>query len=76
MHPTDNTQWSSFRKLWLRLKIVRNEASKIKDNELVSKFKEEEIEISRKIVNIAPFLTNGKGVHIPIPMFPILGNTQ
>jgi len=72
----DNTQWSSFTKLWMRLKIVRNEAKKINDPELISRFKKEEIEISRKIVKIAPLLTNGKGEHITVPFFPLLGNTQ
>lgn len=70
----DNTKWSSFKKLWISLKIIRKKASTEKDQEIISKLKEEEIEISRKIVEIAPFLTNGKGEHITIPMFPLLGN--
>lgn len=72
----DNTQWTSFRKLWMRLKIIRNKAKKTKDHLERSKFKQEEIEISKKIKKIAPFLTDKNGVHIPIPQFPLLGNSQ
>lgn len=74
-----NKDWNSYKKLWKRLKIVRNEAKLITDPKLQKEKKNEEIEISRKIVTIAKTLTvrrKGKDVPIPVPMFPILGSNQ
>ena len=74
--PVDNSQWTSYKKLWMKLKIVRNKAKKEKDPKLKQELKEEEIEISKKLRKIAPLLTDRKGTHIAIPMFPILGGQQ
>ena len=71
-----NKDWNSYKKLWKRLKIVRNEAMLTTDPQMQKEKKDEEIEISRKIVNIAKTLTDGKGIPIAIPMFPILGSNQ
>jgi hypothetical protein len=72
----NNKDWNSYKKLWKRLKIVRNEAMLTTDPQFKKEKKDEEIEISRKIVNIAKTLTDGKGVAIAVPMFPILGSNQ
>ncbi len=72
----NNKNWTPLKKSWLRLKIVRNEAKKIEDQELVSKLKEEEIEISRRIVKLSKTVTDGKGKPITTPFFPLLGNNQ
>jgi len=72
----DNKNWTPLKKLWLKLKIVRNEAKKCKDNELISKLKEEEILVSRKIVKLSKTVTDGKGKPITIPFFPLLGSNQ
>lgn len=72
----NNENWNSFKKLWKRLKIIRNEAMLTTDPEIKKEKKDEETEISRKLVSIAKTLTDGKGNPIPIPMFPILGSKQ
>lgn len=72
----NNKDWTPYKKLWKRLKIIRNEAMLTTDPEIKKEKKDEEIEISRKIVAIAKTLTNGKGVPIAVPMFPILGSKQ
>jgi len=46
------------------------------DQEIISKLKEEEIEISRRIVMLSKTVTDGKGKSITIPFFPLLGNNQ
>lgn len=68
----DNTKWTSYKKLWIRLKIIRNEWKKTEDQEIKQKLKSEEIEICEKIVKIAPYLTNAKGESITIPAFPLV----
>jgi len=72
----DNKNWTPLKKLWLRLKIVRNEARNCNDSEIVSKLKEEEIEISSKIVKLSKTVTDGKGKRITVPFFPLLGKDQ
>jgi len=72
----NNKNWNSYKKLWKRLKIVRNQAEITADPQIKRESKDEEIEISRKIVAIAKTLTDGKGIPIAIPMFPILGSNQ
>lgn len=68
----DNTQWTSYNKLWKRLKIVRNEWKKSKDQKIRETLKSEEVEICKKLVKIAPYLTNGKGEKITVPAFPLI----
>jgi len=68
----DNSKWTSYKKLWNRLKIVRSEWTKSKDDKIKQMLKEEEIEISEKLVKIAPYLTNGKGERITVPAFPLI----
>lgn len=68
----DNSKWTSYKKLWNRLKIVRSEWTKSKDDKIKRMLKEEEIEISEKLVKIAPYLTNGKGERITVPAFPLI----
>lgn len=72
----DNTQWTSYKKLWMKLKITRKKAKSASNKEEQIKLKQEEIEISKKIRKIARFLTDKNGVHIPIPVFPYLGSIQ
>lgn len=74
----DNKNWSSYRKLWRKHKIVRRQSEELKedDSELSKLLKNEEIEISRKLVEIAKTLTDGKGNPIPIPFFAVLGSNQ
>ncbi len=73
----DNSKWTSYKKLWNRLKIVRSEWNRSNDEKIKQMLKEEEIEISEKIVKIAPYLTNGKGERITVPAFPlIMGNKK
>lgn len=76
MTSVSNENWNSYKKLWKRLKIVRNEAKLTTDSQIKKEKKDEEIEISRKLVSIAKTLTVGKGNPIAIPMFPILGSRQ
>ncbi len=71
-HEIDNSKWTSFKKLWNRLKIVRSEWNKSSDIGIKSMLKEEEIEICEKLVEIAPYLTDGKGKRITVPAFPLL----
>ncbi len=68
----DNSKWTSYKKLWNRLKIVRSEWTKSNDDKIKQMLKEEEIEISKKLVKIAPYLTNGKGERITVPAFPLI----
>jgi len=68
----DNSKWTSYKKLWNRLKIVRSEWSRSKDDKIKQMLKEEEIEICEKLVKIAPYLTNGKGERITVPAFPLI----
>lgn len=72
VHEIDNSQWTSYKKLWNRLKIIRNQWKETKEKELKDMLKAEEIEVCKKIVGIAPFLTNGKGERITIPAFPLI----
>lgn len=68
----DNSKWTSYKKLWNRLKIVRREWTESRDDKIKQMLKEEEIEISEKLVKIAPYLTNGKGERITVPAFPLI----
>ncbi len=68
----DNSKWTSYKKLWNRLKIVRSEWTKSRDDKIRQMLKEEEIEICKKLVKIAPYLTNGKGERITVPAFPLI----
>lgn len=68
--------WNSYKKLWKRMKIIRNQANLCKDPEIQKELKTEEIEVSRKIVLIAKTLTDSKGNPIAIPLFPVLGSKQ
>ena len=72
----NNKDWNSYKKLWKEMKIIRNQAELCIDPEIKKELKEREIEISRKIVTIAKTLTDGKGIPIAVPMFPILGSSQ
>ncbi len=72
VHEIDNTQWTSYKKLWSRLKIVRSEWNKIEDEKIRKMLKEEEIEICEKLMKIAPYLTDGKGERITVPAFPLV----
>lgn len=75
-HEIDNSQWTSYKKLWNRLKIVRSEWKKVKDEKLKKMLKEEEIEICHSIVKIAPYLTKGNGDRITTPAFPLIMGLQ
>ena len=68
----DNSQWTSYKKLWNRLKIIRGKWKETKDQKIKDELKSEEIEICKKIVAIAPHLTNGKGEKITVPAFPLI----
>jgi hypothetical protein len=72
----DNSQWTSYKKLWSRLKIVRNEWSRMEDEKIKKMLKEEEIEICEKLVKIAPYLSDGKGKRITVPAFPLVMGTK
>ncbi len=71
-HEIDNSKWTSYKKLWNRLKIVRSEWTNSGDDKIKQMLKGEEIEISEKLVKIAPYLTNGKGERITVPAFPLI----
>ena len=75
-HEIDNSKWTSYKKLWSRLKIVRNEWKRIDDEKIRKLLKEEEIEICEKLVEIAPYLTDGKGKRITPPAFPLVMGKQ
>ena len=72
----DNKNWTPLKKLWLKLKIIRNQARNCKDPEIVSKLKEEEIEVSGKIVKLSKTVTDGNGKRITVPFFALLGKDQ
>lgn len=72
VHEIDNTKWTSYKKLWSRLKIVRSEWGRIDDEKIRRMLKEEEMEICEKLMNIAPYLTDGKGARITVPAFPLV----
>jgi len=71
-HEIDNTKWTSYKKLWSRLKIVRSEWNRIEDEKIRRMLKEEEMEICEKLMNIASYLTDGKGARITVPAFPLV----
>ncbi len=75
-HEIDNSKWTSYKKLWNRLKIVRSEGSKIDDEKIKKMLKEEEVEICEKLVSIAPYLTKGNGDRITVPAFVLLMGKQ
>lgn len=72
----NNENWNSLKKLWLKLKICRNQAKQTDSDEIRSMLKKEEIETSRKIVKLSKTVRDGKGNSIAIPFFPILGSKQ
>ena len=72
----NNENWNSLKKLWLKLKIVRNQAKQSDSKEIINMLKKEEIETSRKIVKLSKTVRNGKGDKIAIPFFAILGSKQ
>jgi len=50
---------------------------KVETNQERKKYlKEWEIEISRTIVKLSKTVTDGKGIRIAIPFFPVLGSGQ
>jgi len=61
----NNTNWTSYKKLWKKYKIERKNGNKL-----------EEIKIAKKIVDIAKTITDGKGKPITVPFFAILGSNQ
>jgi len=71
-HEIDNSKWTSYKKLWNRLKIVRSEGTKIEDQKIKGMLKEEEVEICEKLMKIAPYLTKGNGERITIPAFVLV----
>jgi len=76
-HEIDNSKWTSYKKLWNRLKIVRNEWKKNEDKKIKEMLKQEEVEICEKLVNIAPYLTKGNGDRITVPAFVlVMGNKK
>lgn len=75
-HQIDNSKWTSYKKLWNRLKIVRSEWNKSNSDEIKKMLKQEEVEICEKLVNIAPYLTKGNGDRITIPAFVLLMGKQ
>lgn len=72
----NNENWNSLKKLWLKLKIVRNQAKITKSEGRRNMLKKEEIETSRKIVKLSKTVRDGKGNSIAIPFFAILGSAQ
>jgi len=68
----DNTKWTSYKKLWNRLKIVRSEWKKSEDKKIKDMLKQQEVEICEKLMKIAPYLTNGKGEKITVPAFVLV----
>jgi len=75
-HEIDNSKWTSYKKLWNRLKIVRSEWNKSTSDQIKGMLKEEEVEICEKLVSIAPYLTKGNGERITIPAFVLLMGKQ
>jgi len=75
-HEIDNSKWTSYKKLWNRLKIVRSEWNKSTSDQIKEMLKQEEVEICEKLVSIAPFLTKGNGDRITIPAFVLLMGKQ
>jgi len=72
----DNKNWTPLKKLWRKLKIIR-QLWKVEINEERKNYlKTWEIEISRTIVNLSKTVTDGKGNRIDIPFFPVLGSEQ
>ncbi len=72
----NNENWNSLKKLWLKLKIVRNQAKQTDSDEIRNTLKKDEINTSRKIVKLSKTVRDGKGNSIAIPFFPILGSNQ
>jgi len=72
----NNKNWTALKKLWKRLKIIRNQANLTTDAQVKKELKDEEIEISKKIVELSKTVTDGKGKPIAIPFFPLLGSKQ
>lgn len=72
----NNKNWTALKKLWKRLKIIRNQAKLTTDDQIKNELKDEEIEISKKIVRLSKTVTDGKGKPITTPFFPLLGSKQ
>jgi len=75
-HEIDNSKWTSYKKLWNRLKIVRSEWNKSTSDQIKGMLKEEEVGICEKLVSIAPYLTKGNGERITVPAFVLLMGKQ
>lgn len=72
----NNVNWTSLKKNWKRLKIIRSQARNAKNKEVKRVLKDEEIEISLTIRQLSDTVTDGKGNKIAVPLFPILGGKQ
>ena len=72
----NNENWTPLKKLWRKLKMIRNLGTVETDSARKDYLKHWEIEIARKIVNLSKTVTDGKGERIAIPFFPILGSEQ
>lgn len=72
----NNVNWTSLKKNWKRLKIIRSQARNTKNKEIEKILKDEEIEISLTIRQLSDTVTDGKGNKITVPVFPILGGNQ
>ena len=68
--------WTSLKKNWKRLKIIRSQARNTKNKEVKRVLKDEEIEISLTIRQLSDTVTDGKGNKIAVPLSPILGGKQ
>lgn len=76
MEQINNENWTPFKKLWRKLKIVRSLWTVETEPERKEYLKKWEIEISTKIVRLSKTLANGKGERIAVPFFPLLGSEQ